>query len=224
MRVQKISLLAVAVAAGLSLTACGSSDSNSGGSDSSAPSGAASDTSGAQASGGSGGSTGATASSGSGTTGSSGSTGQNGGQSGGTHGPTGSGRASGAACTTAHLAFSTSGGMGEGQLIVNMKNTGSANCTLHGFPGVDLKSKDGTDSATRSKLAAPTVTLQPGAETRFTLHYPPNNSGGSGVTFTQLVVTPPNETHSTTLNARVNVPVTENGGSGITVDPVGTGK
>ncbi|MEU3031762.1 DUF4232 domain-containing protein [Streptomyces incarnatus] len=224
MRVQKISLLAVAVVAGLSLTACGSSDSNSGGSDSSAPSGAASDTSGAQASGGSGGSTGATASSGSGTTGSSGSTGQNGGQSGGTHGPTGSGRASGAACTTAHLAFSTSGGMGEGQLIVNMKNTGSANCTLHGFPGVDLKSKDGTDSATRSKLAAPTVTLQPGAETRFTLHYPPNNSGGSGVTFTQLVVTPPNETHSTTLNARVNVPVTENGGSGITVDPVGTGK
>ncbi|MFY4720395.1 DUF4232 domain-containing protein [Streptomyces sp. LaBMicrA B280] len=220
MRVQKISLLAVAVAAGLSLTACGGSDNNSGG-DSSAPSSAASDTSGTQGSGGSTGSTGATGSTGSGA---SGSTGQNGGQSSSAHGPTGSGRASGAGCTTAHLSFSTSGGMGEGELIVNMKNTGSANCTLHGFPGVDLKGKDGTVSASRSKLTAPTVTLQPGAETRFTLHYPPNNSGGSGETFTQLVVTPPNETHSTTLNAGINVPVTESGGPGITVDPVGTGK
>ncbi|MFJ2844747.1 DUF4232 domain-containing protein [Streptomyces griseofuscus] len=218
MRVQKISLLAVAVAAGLSLTACGSSDNNSGGGDSSSPSSAASDTSGTQ---GSGGSTGSTGSTGSGATGS---TGQNGGQSSSAHGPTGSGRASGAGCTTAHLSFSTSGGMGEGELIVNMKNTGSADCTLHGFPGVDLKSKDGTVSASRSKLTAPTVTLQPGAETRFTLHYPPNNSGGSGETFTQLVVTPPNETHSTTLNAGINVPVTDGSGPGITVDPVGTGK
>ncbi|MFH8341643.1 DUF4232 domain-containing protein [Streptomyces sp. AM6-12] len=216
MRVQKISLLVVALAAGLSLTACGSSDNNSGGGDSSSPGSAASDTSGTQGSGGSGsgGSTGSTGS---------GSTGQNGGQSSSAHGPTGSGRASGAGCTTAHLSFSTSGGMGEGELIVNMKNTGSANCTLHGFPGVDLKSKDGTVSASRSKLAAPTVTLQPGAETRFTLHYQPNNSGGSGETFTQLVVTPPNETHSTTLNAGINVPVTESGPD-ITVDPVGTGK
>ncbi|MFJ9930501.1 DUF4232 domain-containing protein [Streptomyces misionensis] len=223
MRVQKFTLLAVAVAAGLSLTACGGSDSgSSGGGDSSASSGAsgASDTQGSgtqgspsQGSDGNGGSTG---------------TGQNGGrtsggQTGGGHAATGTGRASGAGCTTAHLAFSTSGAMAEGELIVNMKNTGSANCTLHGFPGVDLKGKDGTVSASRSKLTAPVVTLQPGAETRFTLHYPPNNSGGSGVTFTQLVVTPPNETHSTVLKAGVNVPVTE-GGPGITVDPVGTGK
>ncbi|MFR9792288.1 DUF4232 domain-containing protein [Streptomyces sp. MB22_4] len=224
MHVQKISLLAVAVAAGLSLTACGSSDNgSSGGSDSSSPSATASDSSGGQgsASPGSGGS-GSSGGSG-GSTGSTGSTGQTGGQSGTAHGPTGSGRASGSRCTTAHLSFSTSGGMAEGELIVNMKNTGSANCTLHGFPGVDLKSKDGTVSASRSKLAAPTVTLQPGAETRFTLHYPPNTSGGSGETFTQLVVTPPNETHSTTLNAGINVPVTD-GGPGITVDPVGTGK
>ncbi|MFF8992178.1 DUF4232 domain-containing protein [Streptomyces sp. NPDC014983] len=218
MRVQNIALLAVAVAAGLSLTACGSSDnSSSSGGGSSSPSATASDSSGgqgsaSQGSGGTGGSTGST-----------GSSGRSGGTSGTVHGPTGSGRASGAGCTTAHLSFSTSGGMAEGELIVNMKNTGSANCTLHGFPGVDLKSKDGTISASRSKLAVPTVTLQPGAETRFTLHYQPNTSGGTGETFTQLVVTPPNETHSTTLNAGINVPVTD-GAPGITVDPVGTGK
>ena len=225
MRVQKFSLLAVAVAAGLSLTACGGSDNGSSGSTGSS-SGASSDTS-SNAS--SNASSGASDSQGSG--GNSGSTGagqnggqSSGGQSSGGHVGTGSGRASGTGCTTDHLAFSASGGMAEGELIVNMKNTGSANCTLHGFPGVDLKGKDGTVSASRSNLTAPTVTLQPGAETRFTLHYPPNNTGGTGVTFTQLVVTPPNETHSTVLNAGVNVPVTDGSGPGITVDPVGTGK
>ncbi|MEW2621852.1 DUF4232 domain-containing protein [Streptomyces sp. NPDC048106] len=222
MRVQKISLLAVAIAAGLSLTACGSSDDNSsGGSDSSSPSAAASDASGTQGGSSSQGSDGST-----GATGSTGSTGQDGGKPSAVPAPSGRGRASGAACTTAHLAFSASGAMAEGELIVHLKNTGTANCFLHGFPGVDLKGKDGTVSAGRSKLAVPTVTLQPGAESRFTLHYPPNNSGGSGVTFTQLVVTPPNETHSTTLNAGINIPVTDgsSSGSSIYVDPVGTGK
>ncbi|TWV31601.1 DUF4232 domain-containing protein [Streptomyces misionensis] len=218
MRVQKFSLLAVAVAAGLSLTACGGSDNGSSGGNDSAASSAPSGASGSQGSG-----TQSSSPQGSGGNGGSTGAGQNGGQASGGHAATGTGRASGAGCTTAHLAFSTSGAMAEGELIVNMKNTGSANCTLHGFPGVDLKGKDGTVSASRSKLTAPVVTLQPGAETRFTLHYPPNNSGGSGVTFTQLVVTPPNETHSTVLRAGVNVPVTE-GGPAITVDPVGTGK
>lgn len=209
MRVQKLSLLAVVAAvAGLSLTACqGGDTSSSGAGDSSSPSSQGSTSQGPTSRG-----SGSQASDGSGA-------------SGGKGAPTASrtGGAMTSACTTSELAFSTSGGMAEGELIVNMKNTGSANCTLHGFPGVDLKSKDGTISASRSKLAVPTVTLQPGAETRFTLHYPPNTSGGTGETFTQLVVTPPNETHSTTLNAGINVPVTD-GAPGITVDPVGTGK
>jgi hypothetical protein len=114
--------------------------------------------------------------------------------------------------------------MAEGTLIVNLKNTGSATCSLKGFPGADLKSKDGTVSAQRSKLAAPLVSVRPGEETRFTLHYPPNNSGGSGETFTGLVVTPPNETHSRTLPVSINVPVSDGSGPAVTVDPVGTGK
>lgn len=219
MRVQNIALLAVAVAAGLSLTACGSSDnSSSSGGGSSSPSATASDSSGgqgsaSQGSGGTGGSTGST-----------GSSGRSGGKSGTVHGPTGSGRASGAGCTTAHLSFSTSGGMAEGTLVVNLKNTGSVTCSLKGFPGADLKSKDGTVSARRSKLAAPLVSVKPGEEARFTLHYPPNNSGGSGETFTSLVVTPPNETHSRTLPVSINVPVSDGNGPAVTVDPVGTGK
>ncbi|WAP57254.1 DUF4232 domain-containing protein [Streptomyces sp. S465] len=127
-------------------------------------------------------------------------------------------------CKTSQLAFSSSHGMGEGDLIVNLKNTGSAACTLQGFPGVDLKSKNGTVSATRSTLDAPKVSVAPNEETRFTLHYPPNDSGGSGETFTTLVVTPPNETHSTSLSVSINVPVTDETTSSIKVDPVGTGK
>ncbi|MGW1806822.1 DUF4232 domain-containing protein [Streptomyces sp. NPDC002078] len=201
MRVQKLSLLAVAAVAGLSLTACQGGDKGSSDASDSASQGSGSQGSGSQASDGTG------ASSGTGT-------------------PTASrtGSAMTSACTTSQLAFSTSGGMAEGTLVVNLKNTGSTACTLKGFPGADLKSKDGTVSARRSKLAAPLVSVKPGEETRFTLHYPPNTSGGSGETFTSLVVTPPNETHPRTLPVGINVPVSDGSGSAITVDPVGTGK
>ncbi|WP_369388055.1 DUF4232 domain-containing protein [Streptomyces sp. CG1] len=210
MRVQKLSLLAIAAVAGLSLTACNSSDKGSSDSSgSSTPSqSAASQDSGSSSTGGSG------VSSGKGT-----GTGQSGTSGGGTAAGGGSG-----ACKTAHLAFSTSGGMAEGELIVNLKNTGSTSCTLKGFPGVDLRSKDGSLSAKRGRLAAVPVSVKPGAETRFTLHYQPNNSGGTGETFTSLVVTPPNETHSHTLPVSINVPVSDGSASAITVDPVGTGK
>ncbi|MER6568373.1 DUF4232 domain-containing protein [Streptomyces sp. NPDC001093] len=214
MRVHKLSLLAVVAVAGLSLTACqGSGKSSSGSGDSSAPSSqsSASQGSGSQASDGSAASTGT---SGKGTA-----TGRSGASGGGTA----AGGASGA-CPTSHLAFSTSGGMAEGTLVVNLKNTGSATCTLKGFPGADLKSKDGTVSAERSTVAPVAVSVKPGEETRFTLHYPPNTSGGSGETFTGLVVTPPNETHSRTLPVSINVPVSDGSGPAVTVDPVGTGK
>ncbi|MEU9480087.1 DUF4232 domain-containing protein [Streptomyces sp. NPDC048191] len=209
MRAQKLSLLAVTAVAALSLTACQGDDKGSSGtSDSSAPSSqsSASQGSGSQASG-------SRSSDGSGTSSGKGTA----------TGRSGTGGGSGA-CTTSQLAMSTSGGMAEGTLIVNMKNTGSAACTLKGFPGADLKSKDGSVSAKRSKLAAPLVGVKPGEEARFTLHYPPNTSGGSGETFTGLVVTPPDETHSRTLPVSINVPVSDGSGPAITVDPVGTGK
>lgn len=212
MRVQKFSLLAVAVAACLSLTACQSGGDSSAGSDDSSSSAqsSGSQSSGSQDSGGGS----ATTGKGTGTAGSDASTGAP---------PSGPGTGTGS-CQTSQLAFSSSGGMAEGTLIVNLKNTGSATCTLKGFPGADLKGKDGTVSAERSKLAPPSVSVKAGEETRFTLHYPSNDSGGSGVTFTSLVVTPPNETHSHTLPVSINVPVSDGSGPAITVDPVGTGK
>lgn len=133
------------------------------------------------------------------------------------------GSGSGGACRTADLAFSSSHGMGEGEVLINLKNTGSGTCSMHGFAGVDLKGKDGTVSARRSDRAVPTVTLSPGEQTNFFLRFPPNLSGGSGATFTSAVVTPPNETHSHRVALSVNVAASTNSPR-ITVDPVGTGK
>ncbi|WP_328328732.1 MULTISPECIES: DUF4232 domain-containing protein [unclassified Streptomyces] len=209
MRIQKISVLTlVAVAAGLSLTAC-----DKGSDSSSAPAGSSSSTSG---------NSGSSDSSGSQSKAGSAESGSAAGGTG-TNVTNKSGSASGNACRTANLGFTTSGGMAEGELIVNLKNTGAATCTLHGFPGVDLKGHNGTISATRSKLAAHDVSVAPGQETRFTLHYPPNHTGGSGVTFTSLVVTPPNETHSHTIPEGINIPATQSGPV-VSVDPVGAGK
>ncbi|MEU1941675.1 MULTISPECIES: DUF4232 domain-containing protein [unclassified Streptomyces] len=198
---RKAAAAAVVAVAAFGLTAC--QDNADAGGDSSS---AASSSSGGSDSSDSG-------SSGSSDSGSSGSSGSGGG-----------GKAGSDACATSQLGFRSTHGMGEGTLIVDLKNNGSATCTLQGFPGVDLKSKNGTLSAERSDLAAPKTSVKPGEETRFTLYYPPNNSGGSGETFTTLVVTPPNETHSHSLPVSINVPVTDGSGSAIKVDPVGTGK
>ncbi|MDI3405755.1 DUF4232 domain-containing protein [Streptomyces cavernicola] len=126
-------------------------------------------------------------------------------------------------CKTANLDFRTSPGMGEGNLMVILRNTGDT-CTFKGFPGVDLKTEAGTVSAERSDLPAPTVVVKTGEESRFTLHLPRDDSGGSGVDVTAIVVTPPDETHSKTLPVSLNIPVTDGGGRPVTVDPVGTGK
>ncbi|WP_328318390.1 DUF4232 domain-containing protein [Streptomyces sp. NBC_00388] len=206
MRMQKISVLTlVAVAAGLSLTACGQGDAKAGDSTSASVSSNSTGTeirSQAGSATGTGTGTGSTIASRSGSA---------------------SGNSTAGACRTANLAFTTSGAMAEGELIVNLKNTGSGTCTLHGFPGVDLKGRDGTVSAARSKVAAHDVSVAPGQETRFTLHYPPNHTGGSGVTFTSLVVTPPNETHSHAIAQSINIPASQSAPV-ISVDPVGAGK
>ena len=146
-----------------------------------------------------------------------------GGSSGGGTGGSGQGPSGSGPCKTSQLAFSTSNAATEGSTLVNMKNTGSAACTLNGFPGADLRSGDGTLNASRTDLPATAVSVKPGQSTHFSLNYTPNESGGSGVTFNSLVVTPPNETHSQTLPVSVNLAASDNEGSSVTVDPIGVG-
>ncbi|MFJ2633410.1 DUF4232 domain-containing protein [Streptomyces sp. NPDC087422] len=212
---KRLSVLAlVVVAAGMSLTACGPDDSSASGTTASpsapgatsSPSAApgqdsSSDGSGDGSSGGSSDGSGGGSSDGSGgTTGGSGSS--NGGSSNG-------GSAAGTMCKTSNLAISAEHGIsGEGMELIHFKNTGSGSCTMHGFAGIDLKS--GTDTvnvARRPGSEVPTVTLAPGERTEAVLYYPFNNSGGSGYTFTTMTVTPPNETHSTSVGATINIPL-----------------
>ncbi|MEU3708620.1 DUF4232 domain-containing protein [Streptomyces catenulae] len=211
MRAHTLSLAGLALVAGLTLTAC---DGGDGATASDQPSSSAQGSGDAAQNGGD---SAAPADKGS-TSGGSGSA------SGGSGGGAGAGAGAGGACKTAQLDFSLSHGMSENTYLINLKNTGSAACSLQGFPGVDLKGKDGTVSADRSSLTPAKVTVQPGEETRFTLHAPANTSGGSGVTFTSLIVTPPNETHSHSLPAAINLAVSDKPTGDITVDPVGAGK
>jgi len=219
MRAQKLTLAALALAAGLSLTACqGNEDSNASSNAAKSSSSGGSSSSSSSSSGGNSGGTNASHSKPK-TAG--------GGRHAANSAPgSGGGKITTGTCKTANLAFSSSHGMGEGTLLVSLKNTGGDACSLKGFPGVDLRSQYASKplSAKRSSLSAPVVTLKAGETTRFTLHYPPNNTGGSGVNITSMVVTPPNETHSKNMSVNLNFPVEEGADQKVTVDPVGTGK
>ncbi|MFE2965399.1 DUF4232 domain-containing protein [Streptomyces sp. NPDC059340] len=188
--------LAATSALALTLTACGNGSGNdASGDQSSTP---ASSTSATAAGGAPAENAGATkdagSSTGGGGTGTSTSTGGTGG--------TGASR-----CHTAGLGFSFGSGDGkvsssddQQQLAVVLKNKTSAACTIQGFPGVDLKSSGGSWSLTRSGASPKKVTLAAGSSTTFTITFLPWNQG-SGTEFkaTSVVVTPPNETTSTTL-------------------------
>ncbi|BBC98559.1 DUF4232 domain-containing protein [Streptomyces rochei] len=130
-------------------------------------------------------------------------------------------------CKTDHLGFSAASAGVENEIVVNLKNTGSATCSMHGFSGVQLLGADGLGDkgpdAARTDTTAPTVTIAPGEETRFLLHYIPDTSG-SGKTYTKLAVTPPNETVFDVLNLdglNITIPATTGNAPDVYVDPIG---
>ncbi|MEF9886321.1 DUF4232 domain-containing protein [Streptomyces sp. P9-A4] len=219
-------LSTVALVCGLALTGCSgpsssgsASGSSAGPGASSAPAPSASSSSSAAATGGtsSGGSSSGGTSSG-GTSSSGGSSGgttsgsASGSASGGTSGGSGSGSGSGGSgaatrCTTAGLGFAVAPGSGaqsvgeQGAVVVALTNKGGATCLLNGYPGVDLVGDD-TWSLTRQTSQKPRqVTLAPGASTSFTITYLSYDPASGSVEFKprKIVVTPPGETHSTTL-------------------------
>ncbi|GAA3971107.1 DUF4232 domain-containing protein [Streptomyces marokkonensis] len=219
MRVRKLTFAALAVAAGLSLTACNGDDgaAQSDGASSSAASSSTSDT----ASGSAG------SEQGSEQEGSE----QGGSEQGGGTDAAGGGTDTGAAggkCRTDELEISASdatiGGDEEGSVAVTFKNGGGRDCALNGYAGVDLKTSAGDLSAERSDQASDPMTLKDGESVSFGIFYPLNDSGGSGVRITDLVVTPPNETKSVTLAwpGAGTLPVTDGTGSPVTVGPMGS--
>ncbi|MGW2179172.1 DUF4232 domain-containing protein [Streptomyces sp. NPDC001732] len=214
MRVRKLTFAALAVAAGLSLTACQNGEGDMG---QSAPP-AASGTSSASGGSGSGGSDQDgkdSAGKGSGGQGTAAGTGSNG------NGKTGK-------CRTDELEItatdSTIGGDTEVTVAVELKNGGGRDCVLSGYAGVDLKTASGTVSAERTGEKADPMTLRDGKSVFFGITYPINDSGGSGVRVTGLVVTPPDETKSVTLAwpGSGTLPVTDGSGSSVKVGPMGS--
>ncbi|MFF1345476.1 DUF4232 domain-containing protein [Streptomyces sp. NPDC058322] len=215
MRVRKLTFAALAVAAGLSLTACQNGEDDLGQSAPPSASGAAS-TSGGSGSDGSG-------SDGSGSSGAD----QDGGK--GTAAGTGS-NANGKVgkCRTDELEItasdSTVGGDTEGTVAVELKNGGGRDCLLSGYAGVDLKTSEGPLSAVRTGEKSTPMTLKDGKSVYFGVSYPVNDTGGTGVRITGLVVTPPDETKSVTLDwpGGASLPVTDGSGSPVKVGPMGS--
>ncbi|MEU2670336.1 DUF4232 domain-containing protein [Streptomyces sp. NPDC007164] len=216
MRVRKITFAALAVAAGLSLTACQNGEDDLG---QTAPPSSASGA--ASASGGSG----------------SGGADQGGGKDSDGKGSGGQGTAAGTGsnengkvgkCRTDELEItasdSTVGGDTEGTVAVELKNGGGRDCLLSGYAGVDLKTSAGSLSAERTGEKSTPMTLKDGKSVYFGISYPMNESGGSGVRVTGLVVTPPDETKSVTLDwpGAATLPATDGSGSPVKVGPMGS--
>ncbi|WP_371529284.1 DUF4232 domain-containing protein [Streptomyces sp. NBC_01283] len=188
---------ALTVAAGLSLTACGNGDS---GNDSSAKGSSSSSSSaegGAKAEGGSG---------------SGGSTAGNAAKAGSGKDTTAEAAANNAKQTSTKVTFCKTEDLAidavdaapdetSGRINITMINRGSTTCSATGFAGVDIKDADHTSNPIERGPAQPRVTtLKPGDAAVFNLAYTIDNSGNSLTSPTNILVTPPNETHTVTLD------------------------
>ncbi|MEE1767096.1 DUF4232 domain-containing protein [Streptomyces sp. JV185] len=89
----------------------------------------------------------------------------------------------------------------SGRIDITMINRGSTTCSATGFAGVDIKDADNTSNPIERGHAQPRITtLKPGDAAVFNLSYDTDNTGNSLASPTNILVTPPNETHTITLN------------------------
>ncbi|MFF8710101.1 DUF4232 domain-containing protein [Streptomyces sp. NPDC015184] len=112
----------------------------------------------------------------------------------------------------------------NGVVTVTFKNIGSADCRINGFPGVDIKTSLGdTISVDRNGEQAVPQILKEGDTAAFNITFPVNNSGGSGVRLTDMVVTPPNEVEPFNLKWPAGTLAVTDGQDGgkMEVSPVG---
>ncbi|ROQ80787.1 uncharacterized protein DUF4232 [Streptomyces sp. CEV 2-1] len=88
----------------------------------------------------------------------------------------------------------------SGRIDITMINRGSTTCSATGFAGVDIKDADNTSNPIERGHAQPRITtLKPGDAAVFNLAYDIDNSGNSLADPTNILVTPPNETHTVSL-------------------------
>ncbi|PKV83226.1 DUF4232 domain-containing protein [Streptomyces sp. TLI_146] len=106
-------------------------------------------------------------------------------------------------CKTANLAISASNAAPDktsGRIDITMVNRGSTTCSATGFAGVDIKDADHTSNPIQRGHAQPRITtLKPGEAAVFNLAYDIDTTGHSLASPTDILVTPPNETHTVSL-------------------------
>ncbi|MFE9533338.1 DUF4232 domain-containing protein [Streptomyces sp. NPDC006691] len=128
------------------------------------------------------------------------------------------------ACRTSNLRIAAKNQgearQGVGSILITFTNRGG-DCRMAGFPGVDLTTNYGKQSVDRNKqeVGIP-FTLRAGRTATADVVYPFNNTGGSGVHVTALVVIPPNETHSVTAPVDLSLPVSDKPTGRLEVTPV----
>ncbi|MET9146161.1 DUF4232 domain-containing protein [Streptomyces sp. NPDC004042] len=107
-------------------------------------------------------------------------------------------------CKTANLAIDARNAAPDassGRINITMVNRGSTTCSATGFAGVDIKDADHTSNPIERGHAEPRITtLKPGDTAIFDLAYDIDTTGKSLTSPTNLLVTPPNETHTVTLD------------------------
>lgn len=127
-------------------------------------------------------------------------------------------------CRTADLAMNasdTSPDKATGDVTVTMTNRGPNTCSATGFPGLDVKDKDGTSNPIERAGNQPRITnLKPGDTASFNVSFPLDHNGDSLADPTHLLVTPPNETQSVSLKWPGGAP-DKSYAEGIKVHPVG---
>ncbi|MFC9496840.1 DUF4232 domain-containing protein [Streptomyces sp. NPDC056982] len=106
-------------------------------------------------------------------------------------------------CKTEDLAIDATNAAPDetsGRIDITMINRGSTTCSATGFAGVDIKDADNTSNPIERGHAQPRVTiLKPGDAAVFNLAYDIDNTGNSLSSPTNILVTPPNETHTVSL-------------------------
>ncbi|MET9362871.1 DUF4232 domain-containing protein [Streptomyces sp. NPDC006632] len=201
-------LAALGVAATFSLTACNGDDSSNGqaagSSSSAAPAPATADPGSSDSSGSAASNGGAKTSGGGGSTSGSGKSGGAKGSANGAVNGTGKGDGKTTFCKTQDLAIDAQNAAPDktsGRINITMINRGSTTCSATGFAGVDIKDADHTSNPITRGQAQPRITtLKPGDAAVFDIAYTIDASGKSLSHPTNILVTPPNETHTITLN------------------------
>lgn len=94
------------------------------------------------------------------------------------------------------------GGSTQRTVRVIWTNTSSSPCTMTGFGGADLVASPRSEerySLPRTNGEPRTVRLAPGERAHSTITYLPTAAAGGGYRATQLLATPPDETHAAVL-------------------------